>query len=132
MLRRRMMREAAGGKSDMTQWTDGVTYTDIEVVQNSYYTAGGAIASYNGWDRTGKIPIHGASRIDFAPFNADGIDKTFCHFFGEDGRSVGRFSQSINTSGISEPVPDGAWYFGISSYREKIAAVLESGITPYA
>jgi hypothetical protein len=132
MLRRGMMRKAAGGKSDMTQWTDGVTYTDIEVVQNSYYNANGGITSYNGWDRTGKIPIHGASRIDFAPFNAAGIDKTFCHFFGENGRSVGSFSSRISATGSSEPVPAGAWYFGISSYRGQIAAVLESGITPYA
>ena len=132
MLRRRMMRGAAGGKSDMTQWTDGVPYTGIEVVQNSYYTAGGGITSYNGWGRTGKIPIRGASRIDFAPFNAAVINKTFCHFFGEDGKSVGSFSSSIQSSGGSELVPDGAWYFGLSASRDSIAAVLESSITPYA
>lgn len=122
-------------KSDMTEWNSGIAYTDIEVVQNSYYSSSGNITAYNGWDRTGKIPIHGASTIVFEPYGSgnSSIDLTYCWFFDENGDPLSKFDTLLpELQGGTEEVPSGAYYFGFSGSSARISAIIENGFTPYA
>lgn len=124
---------SATPKSDMNGWADGVMYTDIEVVENSYYN-NGTPTTYNNWDRTGKIPCDGASTLLFkANGMSAAIDKTYCWFFAQDESRLQKFDTSpLGDSDVSISVPSTAYYFGISGTRSQIAAQLTQGIYPYA
>ena len=121
-------------KSDMDGWSDGVAYTDIDIVENSYYTGTGSIASYNSWNRTGKIPCDGASSIVFEAYATSGgqLDKTYCWFFDQNKDPLQKFDTNVPIGGGTEPVPSGAYYFGLSADATLIAAIMANGFTPYA
>lgn len=124
---------SATPKSDMDGWADGVMYTDIEVIENSYYNGDGNPQNYNNWDRTGKIPCDGASTLLFKANVSAPIDKTYCWFFAQDESPLQKFDTSpLGDSDVSINVPSTAYYFGISSTRSQIAAQLTQGIYPYA
>lgn len=118
-------------KSDMDGWSDGVMYTDIEVVENSYLDDG-VIKSYNGWDRTGYIPCHGASTIVFEAADvANVLNQRYNGFFDENKsyiQSMGR----VSASGATITVPSNAHYFGFSGEDTKVAAFISAGFTPHA
>ena len=115
--------------SDMTHWTDGIKYTNIDVVENSYYTQTGAIASYNNWSRTGYIPIDGASTIVFDALSiSTALNVKYNWFFDANKTPISGFS--TNTTTVT--VPENAHYFGISGETVKVTAVMNAGFTPYA
>ena len=117
--------------SDMTHWTDGIKYTNIDVVENSYYSNQGAIAAYNGWSRTGYIPIDGASTIVFDPIAISrGLDRNYNWFFDANKTPISGFSTDATATTVT--VPENAHYFGISGETTKVTAVMNAGFTPYA
>lgn len=119
--------------SDMTHWTDGIKYTNIDVVENSYYNNRGGIASYNTWSRTGKIPCDGASTLVLKANGSGNIDKTYCWFFTQDGSPLENFASNPSMSAdVTLTVPSTAYYFGISSQASQVSAQLTQGIYPYA
>lgn len=120
-------------KSDMTQWSDGITYTDIEVIENSYYDSGGAERAYNGWSRTGKVPCDGAASITFKANGATNIDKAFCWFFDESETKLQAFAEAPKRdTDATVTVPSGAYFFGISTNTNTLAAQITAGIIPNA
>lgn len=124
---------SATPKSDMNGWADGVMYTDIEVIENSYYNGIGNPQNYNNWDRTGKIPCDGASTLVFKANGNGDVDKTYCWFFAQDETPLQKFdAPPLRDSDVSVSVPTNAYYFGISGTRSQIAAQLTQGIYPYA
>ena len=118
-------------KSDMNGWSDGVMYTDIEVVEDKYFDDG-AIKSYGGWDRTGYIPCHGASTIVFEAADvANGLNQRYNGFFDEN-KSYIQSMGTVPVSGATITVPSNAHYFGFSGEDNKVAAFLSAGFTPHA
>lgn len=124
---------AVAPKSDMNGWTDGVVYTDLEIVENSYYANSGRIASYNGWSRTGKVPCDGAASITFKANGATNIDKAFCYFFDESETKLQTFAEAPKRdTDVTVTVPSGAYFFGISAQTNTLAAQITAGIIPNA
>lgn len=126
----------AKGKSDMDGWTDGVSYTDLTIVQNEYCQAiTGNFMSYNGWDRTGYVPCNGASTITFPPMpQSDGAPDSN-RFFKEDKTVYGSRSDKIElskTESTTITVPSEAYYFVISSESAALASCIGGGIVPNA
>ena len=118
-------------KSDMNGWTDGVMYTDIEVVEDKYFDDG-TIKSYGGWDRTGYIPCHGASTIVFEAADiANGLNQRYNGFFDEN-KSYIQSMGNVSMSGATITVPSNAHYFGFSGEDTKVAAFISAGFTPHA
>ena len=124
-------------KSDMDGWTDGVAYTDLEVVQNQYFAANtGIISNYSGWDRTGYVPCDGCSSITFPPMTgASSTELASNRFFDADFNMVGGREEFIKLSATESKnitVPSTAAYFGISSRSAPLAACIADGIVPHA
>ena len=112
----------------MNGWTDGVAYTDLEIVKNSYYASNtGEIRSYNGWDRTSKfVPCHGATSLSLP--QSLGIDA--CNwFFNEAGTAIRTFRFS-NTGPSTVNVPANAYTFGLSMSATNLAKAIADGIIP--
>lgn len=125
-----MAQAKAGGKSDMNGWTDGVPYTDLEIIKNSYYaSSNGTIASYNGWDRTSKyVPCHGASSLSLPLVK----NNDYCNwFFDENGNAISKFNFN-SESAKTVNVPSNAYTFGISLSSNKLKKAIEDGIIPNA
>lgn len=119
-------------KSDMNQWMDGVPYTDLTVVQNSYVAeANGAIRAYNGWNRTGYVPCNGASAITFPAMPQNQYTPTSNWFYDENNTPVSQFTLS-KTEEKTVSVPGTAHYFIISSESAALATCIEDGIVPHA
>lgn len=119
-------------KSDMNQWMDGVPYTDLTVVQNSYVAeANGAIGAYNGWNRTGYVPCNGASAITFPAMPQNQYTPTSNWFYDENNTPVSQFTLS-KTEEKTVSVPGTAHYFIISSESAALATCIEDGIVPHA
>lgn len=120
------------GTSDMTAWANGIKYTNIEVVQNSYCAANtGVITPYNGWDRTGYMPCDGATRILFPPVPQNAGDPESNCFYDSNHGYVGKFTLS-KTKSTYINVPSGAYYFMISSERAALSSALTGDIVPLA
>lgn len=120
--------------SDMTQWSDGVAYTDIEVISDSYYNERGNITPYSGWSRTGKVPIHGAVSVTFEGHGTGnaGVAGIYCWWFKEDGTPLSNFGDGLKAyEPTTKQVPSEAYYFGISGSNAQINGVILNGITPY-
>lgn len=120
-------------KSDMNGWTDGVAYTDLEVVADSYYTNSGGISPYNGWNRTGMVPCDGATSITLKANGNGSSSKDFCWFFDANKVKIQRFNVGISRDNdIIETVPSGAYFFGISASAAIVTAQINAGIIPNA
>lgn len=122
-------------KSDMNGWSDGIAYTDLDIIENEYVIANtGASASYNGWNRTGLVPCDGAANLVFPPMNQEGGGRVrSCWFYGEAGISepVQNFELHRGTP-TTVTVPASAYYFIISSNASALADNIEAGIVPNA
>ena len=133
---RRMMLQGAGGKSDMNGWTDGVAYTDLTVVKNSYVKASnGAFTAYSGWDRTSYVPCDGCSSITFPPCPQGAGTPDSNRFYDANkvvvGGNTDNFSLSKTVS-TTITVPATAAYFAISSEAAALASCINAGIVPHA
>lgn len=120
------------GRSDMDEWSDGVPYTDLEVVQNSYYN-NGSISSYNGWDRTGKFFVHGAAKLIVSRESGSSSSDNYSFFFDENGTKIGNGFAVIRQNEMTNTitVPSEAYYIGISATRGIIESIIDH-IVPYA
>lgn len=120
-------------KSDMDGWTDGVAYTDLTIVNNSYVTkAAGTITAYNGWDRTGYVPCDGALVLIFPPMpqsSESGDTASSNWFYGANNAPVSQVTLSkTKTKRIA--VPSNATHFIISSDSAALASCISGGIVP--
>lgn len=134
--RRALMAAAKKGKSDMNGWTDGVAYTDLTIVENSYVAPDGAISSYNGWSRTGFVPCGGAVSITFPPLGQNYAgDPRFNYFYNSANASSASRVQQITLSKTQSKtiaVPSTAKYFVISSTTSGLINCVNAGIIPNA
>lgn len=118
-------------KSDMNGWTNGVAYTNLEIVQNEYCAqATGAFSHYDGWDRTGYVPCNGASSIVFPPVPQESGTVTSNNFFTENHVRISYITLS-KTDPTTITVPSNAYYFVISSDSAAVASCINAGIVPY-
>lgn len=130
--RRAMMTQGGGnGKSDMNGWTDGVPYTDLEVVKNSYYN-NGVPANYNNWDRTGYVPCSGAGSITFPPMPVGGATSYLYwnYFFDASKNKISAITMS-NDQSITVNVPANAAFWGASCYYAYLLNFLGGNIIPH-
>lgn len=120
-------------KSDMDHWYDGVAYTDIDVIENSYYVRDSVDAkSYNGWSRTGYVFCQGASTITFPALpQTYGGSIENCMWVSENNTFVSRLALS-KTDPVTLSVPSSAKYFALSSQSSAIASILSGDIVPHA
>jgi hypothetical protein len=127
-----------GGRSDMDEWTDGVAYTDLTVVDNEYVkSSNGTFAAYNGWSRTGFVYCEGASTITFPPlpdYSSSGSDLGTSSAWYTDQNTNTRISNiSISkTHSTTVTVPANAKYFAISSTTQGLESCIAGGIVPNA
>lgn len=121
------------GQSDMDHWFDGVAYTDIDVIENSYYVRDSVDAqSYNGWSRTGYVFCQGASTITFPALpQIYGGSIENCMWVSENNTFVSRLALS-KTDTVTLSVPSSAKYFALSSQSSAIASILSGDIVPHA
>ena len=132
-----MAQAKAGGKSDMNGWTDGVAYTDLTIVQNSYVQrTNGEFKGFNGWDRTGYVPCDGASSITFPPCNQIEAGNVSSNWFYKQDKTPLAGGTDLpfvlsRTSPTTIMVPTGAYYFVISSDSAPLAACINAGIVPH-
>ena len=127
-----------GGRSDMDEWTDGVAYTDLTVVNNEYVkSSNGTFAAYNGWSRTGFVYCEGASTITFPPMPDDGSGGsdlgTSSAWYTDQNTSTRISNISISkTHSTTVTVPANAKYFAISSATAGLESCIAGGIVPNA
>ena len=119
-----------GGRSDMNGWTDGVAYTDLEIIENQYINSGsGAYVNYNGWSATGYVPCDGCSSLTF---NHVYQSTTYGAFYDADHNRVA----GINLLNRDQPhdytVPAEAHYFAFSQGSQNLLDTIEAGIIPNA
>ena len=117
-----------GGKSDMNGWTDGVAYTDLEIIQNKYINHDGVRAKYNTWNCTGYVPCDGCATLEFV--NSE-LGSDWNCFYDENQHTL-QAEIMIPTGHQTITVPEGAYYFAISELASKLAATIENGIIPHA
>lgn len=125
-----MAQAKAGGKSDMNGWTDGVAYTDLTVVNNSYCTQNGQFISYNGWKRTEYVPCDGASSISFPKVGGAATNVVYNSFFSANHAPLENFRLST-TAPVEIPVPSNAAYFAVSNANTVFDKLLQDGIIPH-
>ena len=128
-----MMMQGARNKSDMYGWTDGVAYTDLEIVENSYVrTADGVITNYNGWNRTGYVPCNGCSSITFPPMPQGDTPKSN-RFYDINKNPISGAGITLSQSAsVNIAVPANAYYFIISSNKTALPICINAGIVPHA
>lgn len=124
---------ASSGTSDMDGWTDGVAYTDLEVVQNEYVKAtDGSIQSYNGWNRTGYVPCDGASSLTVPPMPQEETARVLSNWFYDENHNPVNGFQLSRTESTTVTVPATAKYFIVSSNAAALASCIGAGIVPHA
>lgn len=117
-------------RSDMNGWTDGIVYTDLEIVENEYIDSGsGAFVHYNGWSRTGYVPCDGCSSLTF---NHVYQSTGYCAFYDADHQKVSNLSLTANSEPHDYTVPATAHYFAFSEDSQKVIDTIEAGIIPNA
>lgn len=122
---------SGSGKSDMNGWTDGVAYTNLEVINNSFYE-NGVPSSYNGWSRTGYVPCDGAGSIEFPRLNVGNSTSylPYNFFFDASKAKISSFTLNASTSTIIA-VPQNAKYWGVSCTTTAINEFVADDIIPY-
>lgn len=121
------------GSSDMTGWSHGIAYQNLEIIKDSYISGNdGKIVAYSGWDRTGYVPCKGAIEIVFPPMNQqEGTYPSSMWFFTGTKVKLANFRIS-KTATTKITVPSDAAYFMISSEAEPLADCIAAGIIPMA
>lgn len=120
------------GRSDMDGWTDGIPYTILEIVNNSYVKKNdGGIATYSGWNRTGFVPCDGALNIIIPPFtgSADTDAGEYNWFYDSSKNPVSKITASKTDRTIIS-VPSTANYFVLSQASAVLNNVLNGEIVP--
>ena len=115
--------------SNMDGWANGVAYADLTIVQDSYITNSGVIQSYAGWDRTDYVPCNGLYSITFPPLPQNDGTVDYCGFYYKDKAFCKKITLSKNANSTIT-VPNGAYYFIISSERAALASCIGGGIVP--
>lgn len=113
-------------------WSDGVPYSDIDVVSNSYYNVelSGEITAYSGWDRTVLVPCYRASRIKF-PAHPQVTSAKYNAFFNLRRGYISNFTLNIGQETVID-VPSNAAWFGVSTSSAALATLLNGDIIPYS
>ena len=115
-------------KSDMNGWTDGVVYTDLEIIENTYINRYGVRSHYNGWNCTGYVPCDGCSTLEFVDSQ---MGSEWNCFYDQDHVKL-QAEIMIPTGHQTITVPEGAYFFSISETAAHLAATIENGIIPHA
>ena len=119
-----------GGKSDMNGWTDGVAYTDLEIVPNEYVSnTDGSFIAYTGWNRTGYVPCDGASKITIPPMGGSGANPNYNAFYTSDHQFISTFVTKHSEDSVVT-VPANAYYFIISESASHVNTMINTGIIP--
>ena len=117
-------------KSDMNGWTDGIVYTDLEIVENEYINSGsGAFVHYNGWSRTGYVPCDGCSSLTF---NHVYQTTSYGAFYDADHNRVAGLVLQSRAEPHDYTVPATAYYFAFSEGSQNLLDTIEAGIIPHA
>lgn len=112
-------------------WTDGVPYTDIEIVNNEYINiSSGAFTKYNGWNRTGYIPCHGASRISIPKLSDTG--SPYNAFYDKNHEFIRQISIPVGEGYAEIEVPTDAYFFAMSDEAQRLTYILNRGVIPHA
>lgn len=123
---------ARPSKSDMNGWADGIAYTDLEIVANSYISStDGTFIAYNGWSRTGYVPCNGASTITIPPMGGSGTNPNYNAFYDRDHQFMSTF-RTQHTGDAVITVPSNAYYFIISESTAHVNTMINAGIVPNA
>ena len=123
---------ATASGSDMNHWTDGVPYTNIEIVEGYYVNrANGEFLPYEGWNRTGYIPINGASTLSISPMSGEGGISNNSAFYTSNKTFISYFGIDHHVTNVVT-VPATAYYFVLSEEAVALAQVLTDGVTPNA
>lgn len=118
------------GRSDMNGWTDGVPYSDLDIVQNAYVVANdGTFTAYNGWDRTGYVPCDGVVNLIVPQFKNDSDQAKHSWFYDDTKTPISRMATSVSDMKVIA-VPSNAHYFVLSSDRAVLASVLNGNVIP--
>ena len=114
----------------VTGWTNGVAYSQFELVQNQYIKNDGTSApgDYTGWSRTKFIDCHGATSISFAPLTTDTTNNKYNAFYDEYFKQLSTFT--LSGSQKSVPVPEGAYYFAVSGSDSNMARFIAGDTVP--
>ena len=121
-----------GGRSDMNGWTDGVAYTDLEIVQNEYVdNADGSFDPYDGWNRTGYVPIDGASSLTIPQMSGYGGASRYNAFYTQNHTFISAFAME-HTQSVTVTVPSNAYYFVLSETASQLNQILTDGVVPNA
>lgn len=124
-------------KSDMTQWTDGIAYTDLTVVEGESVnpaTGGGGFMTAAGWSRTGYVPCEGATSITFPAISNWGDANASRNWFYDSSYSPisgGKF-YLLRDRAATINVPSSASYFAVSLYPQILTDLIADGIVPNA
>lgn len=127
------MLQSARNKSDMYGWTDGIAYTDLDIIENSYVrSSDGVIFPYNGWNRTGYVPCNGCSSITFPPMPQGDTPRSNRFYDANKNPLSGAIITLSTVNATTVTVPEGAYYFIISSKASALASCINAGIIPHA
>lgn len=119
-----------GGKSDMNGWTNDVAYTDLTIIQNEYVdNTDGSFDPYNGWYRTGYVPINGASFLILPAMSGSGGDSRYNAFYTESQAFISAFNIRHGTA-FAVNVPSNAYYFVLSEKANMLNEIITSGVRP--
>lgn len=122
----------SSGKSDMNGWTDGVAYTDLTIVQDEYVNKNnGNFDSYTGWNRTGYVPIDGASTLTISKMSGGGGGSGYNAFYTQNHTFISSF-EMVHTGPVTVTVPSNAYYFVLSETAAQLNQVLTDGVVPNA
>lgn len=118
--------------SDMDGWADGVAYTNLTIVPNSYSRKrDGEFISYEGWDRTDFVPCNGAATIVFPPMPILANENPESNnFYDENHARISSFNLS-KTLTVTITVPQTAYYFVISGETGVLQGCISNGIVPH-
>lgn len=120
------------GKSDMDGWADGIAYTDLEIVQNEYVNRNdGSFDSYTGWNRTGYVPINGASTLTVPAMGGSGGNTRYNAFYTSSHTWISSFDIAHGQA-LTITVPSNAYYFVLSESASTLAGIINSGVIPNA
>ena len=126
----------SSGRSDETDWSDGVAY-EYEYVPNTYIdNTDGSVDAYNNWSSTPKLYCNGASSLTFTAISAssaaDANSMKYNAFYDANGGYVSTFQigdmQALGTTSTIA-VPSTAVYFAVSSKTAVFR--MDSQYSPY-
>ena len=119
-------------KSDMNGWTDGIAYTDLTIINDEYVDkTDGSFDTYTGWNRTGYVPIDGASTLVISQMSGSGGGSGYNAFYTQNHVFISAF-EMVHTGTSTVNVPSNAYYFVLSEKASQLAQVISDGVVPNA